>query len=322
MKQLSTMSDTGPRNGSARHECSRSAIARAPSSPTLRQSRTNSSPPERANVSPGRSTRDRRPATSVSTRSPVRRPKPSLTTSSRFTHRHRTAAPAPRCDGRSASSSRSRKRTELGSPVCGSCVAWWISSASCPARRSSIELKPRASETISAVPSSSTRMSSCSRVARSTARVNARRGLATRRLRAQPAAARTSSAIRATIACRASAPRAWASTVDCGTPAYTRNGVPGTSAAPNTRRDPSSASPSPAVFVKPKRAPAGCPLPACDDAYTVREARSTTVNPGCLEPPTFAASAGPVSGRCSNVATTPAGRPPLFTGAVTTTAGS
>ena len=110
----------------------RSARRTAGSGPSTSSHRmTNSSPPNRLTVSPGRSWCCSRSATSTSRRSPAECPRESLTTLKWSRSQNRTPTPRPRRRLRArARSSRSSSRVRLGSPVSGS----WV--ASCSSRRS------------------------------------------------------------------------------------------------------------------------------------------------------------------------------------------
>ena len=114
-------------NGAARALVMRSARPSASSSSTTASAMiTNSSPPKRATVSPGRSTARSRPAAAHSRVSPAACPRLSLTILKWSRSTKSTATPLRvRCAR--ATSSRSTSSVRLGSPVSGSCRAWWVS---------------------------------------------------------------------------------------------------------------------------------------------------------------------------------------------------
>ena len=115
------------------------------SSGELRPSRmiTNSSPPNRESVSPGRTARRRRSATTRSNSSPTWWPRLSLTTLNRSTSPKSTATRPPVRSACSSAWSRwSRRRRRLASPVRGS---WNACRASCSSKalRSDVSRKTR-----------------------------------------------------------------------------------------------------------------------------------------------------------------------------------
>ena len=126
-----TFSPPACSGGWSREPSSRSARATGSPSWTPMVSIRNSSPANRATVSPGRTTEDSRAATSRSSRSPALWPRVSLTLlnpsrSMKYTAmgRPERAAPARDC------SSRSRNSVRFGSPVSGSCNVRWVSRCS------------------------------------------------------------------------------------------------------------------------------------------------------------------------------------------------
>ncbi|MEZ5133686.1 MAG: hypothetical protein R2699_01140 [Acidimicrobiales bacterium] len=103
----------------------RSAIATASARPwRSSQSTTNSSPPKRAMVSPGRSACRRRSVISTSSRSPTSWPRLSLTIL-KWSRSQNSTAVRLRCRRARARacSSRVSSSVRFGSPVSGSCVA-------------------------------------------------------------------------------------------------------------------------------------------------------------------------------------------------------
>src|SRR2546423_1793539 len=100
------------------------AAHRAVGEPRLRLGVEHALRPSRATVSPGRTTAERRRASSFSIRSPQWWPSVSLTSLKRSRSMSRTATPLPvRPQARSAWSSRSRKSERFGRPVRWSCSA-------------------------------------------------------------------------------------------------------------------------------------------------------------------------------------------------------
>ena len=116
-----------------RRRCARRS-ARASASPATSSHRTaNSSPPKRATVSAGRSAAAQpRRRRRTSSPSPAAWPSESLIEleAVEVEEQHGDAALRRRRARRSACSRRSRNSARLGSPVSGSCSAWWASSAS------------------------------------------------------------------------------------------------------------------------------------------------------------------------------------------------
>ena len=121
-------------NGRLISSATRSAIRRRSDRLMIRSSRiTNSSPPKRAIVSPGRTAPVRRSAAATSSSSPARWPSESLMTLKSSMSANRTARRVLVSRRRSSASASVRsKSARLGSPVSGSWWAWWSRrSASC-----------------------------------------------------------------------------------------------------------------------------------------------------------------------------------------------
>ena len=107
----------------------RSAISTTSRSVVIPSNRNvNSSPPNRATVSIGRSSPLSRSPSVASTRSPAGWPSESLISLKLSKSRNSTASGTPERRERSrATPRRSRNRARLGSPVSWSCRAWWAS---------------------------------------------------------------------------------------------------------------------------------------------------------------------------------------------------
>ena len=175
MLALTTTCEPSRSNGASKRRRSRSAAHSASSRPRRSSSSTaNSSPPRRATVSDGRAAALMRSAASRIRRSPLRCPRPSLT--SLKSSRSIISTPTVPRPCSSAARARRSNSARLGTPVSGSVNAWRSSCSCCSRSAAAMRLNVSPSSRSSADGDSGMRWSRSPAPNARTARVNCSSG--------------------------------------------------------------------------------------------------------------------------------------------------